>query len=490
MRQRVDELNAPHHFKDDFFETAEFRVAFEKEHMGKVIKAYRFHPHHLRLYGKALNQELVGRWLNMSQSQLSRFESGDPELNLETLRHCASVLHLPPHLLWFKTAPGQVIFPSSELSDALLFDLPGQSQRINVNLESGSEWTAEDNHRLSDLLSTTEPLFDHKNVLRLVHQWMVLDPPQIVQVSSGRHVGQGMAEQVGQRVASIRRMDDFVAGRDLRDVVEKETQATAALVREARYHESVGNRLLVAVGELCQLAGWVNDDAGRYGHAAHFYGTGISAAYAANDMPLAGNLISTLAYQIANVGNPKDAVLLARTAVRGTGRNATAKTRALFMERVAYAHARAGQRKSAEIALLEVEKLFAHSSNREAEPEWVYWLNEDEINVMAGRCFVELGLPERAVPLLEAALNGYSDEKAREMALYTSWLAEAQIMLGNIDEGVARATRALELTARTASTRSDNRIELLVERLKPHSNSSIVSDFVEYAQALGVVYVR
>jgi hypothetical protein len=26
-----------------------------------------------------------------------------------------------------------------------------------------------------------------------------------------------------------------------------------------------------------------------------------------------------------------------------------------------------------------------------SDPEWVYWLTEDEITVMAGRCYVELG---------------------------------------------------------------------------------------------------
>ncbi|HEX5404208.1 MAG TPA: helix-turn-helix domain-containing protein [Pseudonocardiaceae bacterium] len=74
--------------------------------MGKVFKAYRNHPRHLQLHGKALNQELLGRWLGLTQAQVSKIENGKPEQNLETLRNYARILHLPQHLLWFDL-PGQ-----------------------------------------------------------------------------------------------------------------------------------------------------------------------------------------------------------------------------------------------------------------------------------------------------------------------------------------------------------------------------------------------
>ena len=59
------------------------------------------------------------------------------------------------------------------------------------------------------------------------------------------------------------------------------------------------------------------------------------------------------------------------------------------------------------------------------EPEWVYWLDRKEIDVMAGRCLIELGDPLSAQPLLSAAIAAYTPEHAREVALYQTWLAES-----------------------------------------------------------------
>jgi hypothetical protein len=63
--------------------------------------------------------------------------------------------------------------------------------------------------------------------------------------------------------------------------------------------------------------------------------------------------------------------------------------------------------------------------------------------------------------------------------LYTSWLAQAQIMLGNIDEAVATAARTLELTTRVSSARADARVILVRQKLKAHQVTPAVADFEE-----------
>lgn len=105
-REQRDQLRTPAAHKDEFFETEELRAAFGSQHMGKVLKAYRHHPHHLQVFGKALNQELLGRWLGLTQAQVSKLENGRPEQNLETLQNYARILRLPQDLLWFDL-PGQ-----------------------------------------------------------------------------------------------------------------------------------------------------------------------------------------------------------------------------------------------------------------------------------------------------------------------------------------------------------------------------------------------
>lgn len=102
-RDHRDHLRTPPaDLGDEFFDTDEFRSAFESQHIGKVFKAYRNHQRHLQLYGKALNQELLGRWLGLNQAQVSKIENGKPEQNLKILRNYALILHLPQRMLWFK----------------------------------------------------------------------------------------------------------------------------------------------------------------------------------------------------------------------------------------------------------------------------------------------------------------------------------------------------------------------------------------------------
>ncbi|MBV9314066.1 MAG: helix-turn-helix transcriptional regulator [Pseudonocardia sp.] len=121
-REQRDQLRTPPaKLRHEFFETAELRAAFESQHIGKVFKAYRNHPRHLQLFGKALNQELLGRWLGLTQAQVSKVENGKPEQNLETLRNYARILHLPQHMLWF-VLPGQsrlIAAPSTRSAEAV-----------------------------------------------------------------------------------------------------------------------------------------------------------------------------------------------------------------------------------------------------------------------------------------------------------------------------------------------------------------------------------
>ena len=54
-------------------------------------------------------------------------------------------------------------------------------------------------------------------------------------------------------------------------------------------------------------------------------------------------------------------------------------------------------------ALGMIEESFAAGAN-DNDPDWVYWLNREEIDVMAGRCYTELRNPGRAVSLLTSAI--------------------------------------------------------------------------------------
>jgi hypothetical protein len=321
------------------------------------------------------------------------------------------------------------------------------------------------------------------NALRLAHEWLVTDPPQVYEMRAGRRIGAAIVEQVEQRVQQLRLLDDHVGGRDTYQLVTGELTATITLLCEAAYSEHVGSRLLIVVGELCQLAGFVATDAGRHTEAARLHLAGVRAAHAAGDAAGAANNLSTLSYQVANTGDPRQAVLMAASAHHGAGPAAPATVRALLLERVAWAHARAGERAGTDRALGRVDE--AYADRRPADdPAWVYWVNPEEISVMAGRCWTELHRPLRAVPVLEVATAGYGEDRARESALYLTWLAEAYLQGNEIEQGARVALRALELARRTHSARATERIDQLRAILVSYRSSADVDAFEDAYRAV------
>jgi len=321
------------------------------------------------------------------------------------------------------------------------------------------------------------------DAVRLAHEWLLMEPPQVVELSAGRHVGAALAERVEGRVGQFRRLDDYVGGRDLVCLVERELLGTVTMLREAVYDAAVGRRLLSSVAELCQLAGWIAADAGRHTAADRYLAGGIRAAHAGGDPSLAANLISTQAYHLVNRGDVRRGVLLAQTACAGVGASVSATTQALLADRLAWAHARSGDRRACERSLADVEDLFERR-DPDADPEWVYWLDGREIDVMAGRCWTELCRPDRAEARLRHGLTGYDPLRAREISLYETWFAEVNLQRGDVEEACARAVRAARLDARVNSARTAERLRMLARRLGGYRSVRAVREFTEIYQTL------
>jgi len=321
---------------------------------------------------------------------------------------------------------------------------------------------------------------DALNAIRVAHEWLVTEPPQVIERRSGRRIGAALVKRVGERVAELRRLDDHLAGGDTHSLVARELATTLRLVDEASYSERTGRGLLAVAGELAQLAGWVCSDGGMNAEATRHYLTGVRAATLAGDRAGAANNLSSLAYHVSGAGNPADAALIARTAAAGA-HDAPPKVRALLAERVAWAHARAGQRDEAERALGQVEELL-DAADGAAEPGWVYWLDRHEADVMAGRCYTELHRPLRAVPLLARATAAYRDDSPRELALYLSWLAVAYVDARELDEARHVARRVIELTSATSSVRAHGRAELVIERLRELAGEWAIRDLIALRQ--------
>ncbi len=286
--------------------------------------------------------------------------------------------------------------------------------------------------------------------VRVTHEWLIADSPATMHLRAGRQIGTDLVAALEARVVQLRHLDDTVSSSHMLPVITKELDAATALARDAVFGDAVGRRLFTAVGELAQLAGWVASDAGQYLKAKQLYLSGVSATETIGNRVLGAQLLSCLSYQIANVGRREDALLIARSAFKGAV-GATPAVRALLLERYAWAAARLRDASTTRRVLDAVDDSYEQRSADICEPEWVYWLNRAEIDVMAARCAIELGTPAQAEPLLTRALAGYNCEHIREVALYQTWLAESYAKTGDLD--AARVTLGF---AQTAADRADS----------------------------------
>jgi hypothetical protein len=171
--------------------------------------------------------------------------------------------------------------------------------------------------------------------------------------------------------------------------------------------------------------------------------------------------------------------------MRGAAASASATTRALLLERLSWAQARARDASQAERSLGEVEDTYAER-RPDDDPPWTYWLSYEEVEVMAGRVWTELHRPLRAVPILERATAGYDENAARETSLYLTWLAESLLQAREVERAAAEASRALRLSHRAGSVRADERVQALRRLLIEYRGTRAADDFEdEYRASLG-----
>jgi transcriptional regulator with XRE-family HTH domain len=279
-----------------------------------------------------------------------------------------------------------------------------------------------------------------------------------------RVVGFDGVAGLAARVQALRHADDVLAAGELIGPAFRELEAAVNLFRESSHVDEVGRALLVQIGELAQIAGWIASDSGRHAQAETAYRLGAGAARQAGDAQLVTHVVGSLAYQMSNTGRAQDGADLVEAVVTEAGPDIHPTARALAYDRLAWARTRAGEVQPAMRALGLAHEALAQAGADEAAPSWAYWVTDDELDVMDARVYTELHRPLRAVPLLTDVLDRYDTTHARELALYLSWLAVALADANEPEEAAAVAERMLALNV--ASERAAARARVVLRHLE------------------------
>lgn len=292
-------------------------------------------------------------------------------------------------------------------------------------------------------------------------------------LSHGRQIGADMPRQLAERTARLRRLDDYLGGADTFAMYAAELDSTVRLAQDGSYTEATGRALLTTLGEQAQLAGWAAFDSGRRAEAARLFRTSHAAARDAGDSSLAGNAFAFLAYQEAATHGKHRALSQAVAACETAGPGATPGVRALLHFRRAWVHAVNGQAVDTERHLGLGSTCLAEHDAR-PEPDWVYWVDRREAEIMTGRCWAVLRRPLRAISVLDAVLTQYEDTHARDKALYLSWLADAYLDANEVEQACVTATASVRLAAGVGSIRPGERIATFLDQLGPYAELACV----------------
>jgi len=268
-----------------------------------------------------------------------------------------------------------------------------------------------------------------------------------------------------ERTAQLRRLDDVLGGSATMQLYASEAKLTQRLIGGTSHSAATRRALMGIYAEQVQQAGWAAFDAGDSDGAARLFSDSLAAAEEANDQALAGNSLAFLAYQRAFLLSPD--VALAEASYERAKSSAPGRVQALLLERLAFTYAVAGNVSETERALDLARASLVAATGPQA-PDWVFWVDATEVDIMAGRCWSQLRRPLRAIPLLSTALAGFDDSHARDKALYLSWLASSYADAGEPEQAAAVTNRVIDLAAGVASERPWSRIIEVGQQLRPY----------------------
>ncbi|KJE20110.1 Helix-turn-helix protein [Frankia torreyi] len=356
--------------------------ALDAWHMGRVIAAYRIHPHHV----PPLSQEAVAGWMGITQTQLSRIESGEPITDLTKLIRWAQVLGIPEELLWFRLRPSDGNATSSGAATTM--------------------------HRLEALRTQATHLLTTSDVSPAsLDDW-----DQVVEA----HGRATRFSPPGLLLADL--AHDFA---DVQGLLERRPSLRAArhLTRLTAQLAGLINLTLIKLSEPAAARAW-----GR---------TARLAADEAGDVALSAWVRAQDAYTLFYGGAIQEAVTVAKKA-QTIARRTPCVGAVLAAALEARAHAALGRSADANAAMTRAEVILAALGPDDVTPS-AFGYNEAQLRFHQGNALTHLHDTRLAIEAGDLALDLYPTGDYLDRTLIHLDRADCLIHDGHIIEGVAHA---------------------------------------------------
>lgn len=277
---------------------------------------------------------------------------------------------------------------------------------------------------------------------------------QIVTGSGTRRLTIETLDSADVRLSELRRLDDEHGGGELCRLALGELRWLTDLTGRTVCTGATERRLFGLLTEAARLCGWCHFDANQHAAAQSYYVAALRASASAQD-PLAGaNVLACLSNQAKWTGHYQEAVSLIESAEEQIRRSGSPRLKAMLAGRKALAYAKAGEVRACGRALNEAEKQLDRARSGDAEPGWIYYVNESMLAAWAGTCWTDLRQPDRARPLIDNALATINTGCVRERSFSHTGSARAYVHGDELDQACRELTTAADLAQQTDSVRA------------------------------------
>ncbi|MGH4017059.1 MAG: hypothetical protein ACRDSL_24660 [Pseudonocardiaceae bacterium] len=308
----------------------------------------------------------------------------------------------------------------------------------------------------------------------VAHQWL-LDPARVAASVLGQRVGHEVVDDLERVVDARRRLGDARSGASLLPATREDLRLVLALLRNSSYTEQVGQRLYAVAAEFARLAGWLAFDDNQHALAQRYYLAGLRAAHLSGDRAVGANVLGHMSIQAAFSDTPKDAVLLAESALRGA-RELPPAVEAATCARLARGAAYAGDASTWQRAQDRAFDLLTRSVPDD-EPPWIYFFTEDHAQGMAGESLLALGRPKQAEGHLRRAVALMDPRFVKDRVRWQCRLATARVGAGSVEQACAAVGEAATTIRRLKSPRTQEFLADFRRAAEPYADSAAVREF-------------
>jgi tetratricopeptide (TPR) repeat protein len=290
--------------------------------------------------------------------------------------------------------------------------------------------------------------------------------------------GASDAGALEEAVRRIRLLDDRHGADGLYRRAAAPLRAAYALLDAGTTRQTTADRLYSGAGELAISVGWLAHDSGRFDDARSHYAEALATARMTSDPGLEAHAFCNTAFLARDAGRPREAVRAAQAAQRVARPVGSARLMSLLALREAGGWAGLADRVGCEQALVRAQAFFDRGPS-EADPEWMSFYGEAELEGLEAQCWSTLGDWPRAARHARRAAGMQDPHFTRNIALYTAELADDLARGGRPDEAAVAGMRVLDLLEEVQSSRVQTMLAATARVLLPHRRASGVSAFLE-----------